>query len=383
MIVLRVIRAEGVRSAGRRAVERIQETARLAALLARGLRRRRESIPVLNVSPTAPSPRLGGIQAQLVARLRRERELRKVALLYPGILELPGAARRVAQGFDGALGEAVAITGARTIHLEGTFGAPVEALLRLHDAGLRVVVSVHDFSLLSNDPHELTFDPDRAALARRLLERATAVFPSAFLRDRFRELLGLPLERAAIIEPGIEAGSLPDRVSPARRRIAFAGSVRRHKGGHLLPELIRACDPNVEWHIFGGGDPDLLRPLRRLPRVLLHGYYRAGTLPALLVRHAIDLAVLPSIVPETFGLALSECWAAGVPAVAFAHGALAARIRVHGGGWGVPPGEGVAGIASVIQRWRSGELTTSVTPYVPTAAAAAAAHVELYARSDR
>ena len=55
--------------------------------------------------------------------------------------------------------------------------------------------------------------------------------------------------------------------------------------------------------------------MRRLPNVNVHGYYRAGALPSLLARYGIGLIVLPSIVPETFSLVLSEARLAGVAVV--------------------------------------------------------------------
>ena len=49
-----------------------------------------------------------------------------------------------------------------------------------------------------------------------------------------------------------------------------------------------------------------------------------------------DLALLPSIWPETWCYALSECWRAGLFVAAFDIGAPAERIREHGGGTLLP-----------------------------------------------
>ena len=163
-----------------------------------------------------------------------------------------------------------------------------------------------------------------------------------------------------------------------RRSIAFAGSVKPHKGGGLLPEIIRRSGDVAQWHVFGGGDAELLEPLRRLPRTSVHGYYRAGTLPSHLARNGVGLLVIPSIVPETFSLVLSEAWLAGVPVIAFDAGAPAERIRRDGGGWLVPLEEGAEGIAAVARKWLSGNLATDVPAKVPTGSEAALATIETY-----
>ena len=48
--------------------------------------------------------------------------------------------------------------------------------------------------------------------------------------------------------------------------------------------------------------------------------------------------MLPAIWPETWCYALSELWMAGLPVLAFDHGAPAERIRRAARGWLVPLG---------------------------------------------
>jgi glycosyltransferase involved in cell wall biosynthesis len=359
----RVARGEGLGSVARRGSERIEEAIDLQARITRGLFTRIGRAPLLNVLATPPSSRLGGLQIQLKARLREERALREVAFLHRGVLEVASCAwRSSAYGapLDRAIANALARTGARAIVIEGTAGVPIDSLLKFDN----VILAVHDLSLMG--------EPS----AQQLLRHARAViFPSAFLRDRHRAHFDLPHLAAHVIEPGTDGAPI-DRAGGVRH-IAYAGSVKRHKGGHLLPEIIAAF-PRQQWHIFGGGDEDLLRTLRHLPDVVVHGYYRAGALPALLARHDIGLALLPSIVPESYSLTLSECWLAGVPAVAFNHGAHAERIARDGGGWLAPLDEGSAGIVTLVRRWLAGELTTVVPTTTASPRDAALAHVALY-----
>jgi glycosyltransferase involved in cell wall biosynthesis len=352
---LRVLRTEGARSAWHRASERVAESVHRASLLARpaGI-----TVPILNVSMMGVAPRLGGVPTQLFFRLREERRLRDVALYAPGFLELPAGGRRV-----GSVREALAITGARVIHLEGTFGA------RLSDfADAELIVSVHE-----------------TGAPRELLEAArVVVYPSRFLREHYGiegEVIepGVPLIRPSgtFSPPGGEK-ALARALAPRERgeggrrpgeglRIAFAGAVQRHKGAHLLPELAERVQ--AEWHAFGGGDFPLPRNIRR------HGYYRAGALPALLRRYRIGRVVLPSIIEESFSLVLSECWQAGVPVVAFDHGAVAERIRAHGGGLLAPLSAGAVGLAELLT-----QDAPPVPQNIPTSAGAAKAYLSLYRR---
>ncbi|MCU1227999.1 MAG: hypothetical protein JWO97_883, partial [Acidobacteria bacterium] len=235
--ISRVARGEGLASAAMRAAERFGEGWRSRLQRARGAISPMPRPALVNVLTTAPWPRLGGVVVQLNARLAEERKLRDVALFHPGVLEAGSRAWRC-ESLD-----------ARNLIVEGAFdGLPPLP----DDASLLLVI--HDFTLLSNVA---------------LLNRArAAIFPSAFLRNAYRSVV--PTLEAFVIEPGIAEVAV--RNDAVRERIAFAGSVKRHKGGALLPAII-AATPSAEWHLLGGGDVELLRAL---PRHAVHGYYRAG-----------------------------------------------------------------------------------------------------------
>ncbi|HEX7828070.1 MAG TPA: glycosyltransferase [Thermoanaerobaculia bacterium] len=389
----RVLRGEGLASAARRTGERIADALRDARLRANATFTRSEGAAILNLSAWPIATRFGGVQVQLRSRLGAERAMRSVALLHPGglLMSRPRWHTRAIHDVRHALD----VTGAKAIHLENTDGAPLESLMHL---GVPLVVSIHDFSLFCARPHlveepigrfcDYSQDLERCARClqrtardqaehrargRALLESAaSAIFPSRFLLERHRELFSLPLNNAVVIAPGI--GTNAPRANPGRA-IAYVGAVKQHKGAHLLPQLIR---DDAQWHIFGGGDEALLRALRGRDNVTIHGYYRGGELPSLLVRHGIGLVVTPSIWPETFGLVLSEAWLAGVPVAAFDLGAPAERIREHGGGWLTPLASGADGLAQIIDEWRTGHRTTIVPRDIPTNAGAARTHIQHY-----
>ena len=404
-----VIRGEGVGSAVRRTQERIGEAAHRAALRLRGVFAGDAQASILNVASDGTSLRLGGLQAQLVARLDCERALRSVALVSPGVLDLSQPSRhtrRVSPEIATAIRDAITITGARTIHFEGMHGVPFAEVPRLIEDGFDVIISVHDFSLFCARPHLIeepsgTFcfysldldrchrclsqtwqvpqnaQGDRRTLARQILASAKRViFPSQFLLEKHREIFSMPELAGVVIEPAVLARISSGRDARAPRGIAYAGSAKRHKGAHMLAELAQRTGTAL--HIFGGGDEDRLRDLRSLPNVTVHGYYRVGELPSLLQKHGIGLVVVPSIWPEAHCLVISEAWLAGAAVAAFDLGAQAERIRAHGGGWLAPLESGADGLAAIANQWLAGSITTTPPRDIATPIDAARAHVELY-----
>jgi glycosyltransferase involved in cell wall biosynthesis len=432
----RVLRAEGLAALRERISDRVRETLRRRSFRSTASAAGLPAIPVLNLLPTAPTPRLGGMQAQLLTRIESEAERRPVALLYPEDagyrLEVVAARRRLALGFEGgtpptpvalrdaaferAVGRAAAEVGARALHVEGLASIPLGSLAELQRSGLALVLSVHDFSFFCPRPHllerpqlrfcdysrdrercarclaqdwpvDLRFQDGRREIARELLQAAAAVvYPSEFLRDRHLELFpGLPRERQRVIEPAVAAARGGTARRPGEvRHVAYIGQVQPHKGALLFEEVARMLPresfPNLHFSAFGGGDAELLHRLRRLPNVRVHGYYRSGSLVERLRRTRVDLALLLSIVPESYSLALSECLAAGVPVIAFDHGAIAERIRRHGGGLLVAPEEGAAGIAPLVAALAEGRQSPPPVPPAagPAPGTAVAAFQELY-----
>ncbi len=429
-----VLRWEGVRAAWDRVLDRLVERRRvqpfedLPADASWSAWSPGAPPPVVNLAPLPPVPRRGGSQLQLLDRLEAESRSRSVALLFPlekgWRLEWWDGARRARldsgahrAGTAAAAAWAATVSDARCVHLESVAGIPLQEVVELADGGLRLVLGVHDFSLFCRRPHLLELpaerfcgyctDLDRCAgclrvdggeapadqAARRaagaavLAAAAEVVYPSEFLRARHAELFpgsGRRLER--VVPPATTATAAPP--SPRGRRggnVALVGGVKPAKGGGLLPalwdELCRRRE-GLRGVVLGGGDPHLLAPLRGRTGLLVRGYYRAGALPALLARVGAAVAVLPSVVPETYGLVVDECLAAGVPVVAFDHGAVADRLRRWGAGRLVPVAAGAAGLAAAASEVLAGgsQVPPEIRAQLPTPAATAAAMLELYAR---
>ena len=286
-------------------------------------------------------------------------------------------------GLERAVAWAAGLCGATLLQVEGLAGMPLGSLLRLRESGLRLALAIHDFAAFCPRPHLLEslappapprfchysrdaarcarclgrdaaglapgFQEGRRELARQLLASAAAiVYPSSFLARTHDELFGgaggaaarviapagsSALFRAHSARPQCPQGS--QRSPRLPRHIAWVGAVQPHKGALVFEAAVRrlvAGGRRLRLSAYGGGDAEILARWRRLPGLRVRGYYRAGSLPPLLRRDGVDLALLLSVVPESYGLALDECAAAAVPVVAFDHGAVAERIAAAGSG---------------------------------------------------
>jgi glycosyl transferase family 1 len=386
--------------------------------------------PLVNLLSTPPDPRFGGVQAQYAARIGAESAGRPVATIYPeggGLrmdLESGGIRRslRTIVGnpgrrpavedrfFEEAVSELARRVGATSLHVENPAGFPLRSLARLVEV-FPAAVSIHDFTLncarsdLLEQPAgtfcgygasdrrchaclradrsvESDFPTAYRRAGRDLLSRAHAVvFPSSFLRSRFAELFpGIDSAGWVVIAPSGGPAAGPFAAESPIRRVAFVGSVTVQKGARELGRLFATLAPRfprVRWIAYGKGDPRELARLRSLGRIRVRGYHRTGTLPSLLRRDRIDLALALSVTPESYGLVVDECLSARVPVVAFDHGAPAERLR-GGGGVLVDPSRGAPGLAEAVGELLGG---TRVPPPFPGGFApenAAARHLVLY-----
>lgn len=215
--------------------------------------------------------------------------------------------------------------------------------------------------------------------ASALLGAAAArVVPSRFVAERLRaafagldfRVLGhgtdlLALARAA--RQGAGAGAEDAGTDRgARLSLAFLGTLIRPKGlDLLLRALALRRELPVQLRVAGlaGADAQYEAELRRFadadPRVELLGECSRSQVAALI--RGTDLLCLPSLLPETFSLAVHECAALGVPSLVADRGAPADLIRATGGG-GIVDGDTPeawssslsiwAGDAALRQRWR-------------------------------
>lgn len=422
----RVCRAEGAEAVRDRLIDRWQDSRQ--AMPALGPPRGDGSaVAVLNVSGVEVTARGGGVPLQLRARLRRECRERPVALLarqarggfrldywrgdrwhrhaFPGS-GWNGDPLIEEAGWVEAVETASRLTGARAVHVENLAGLSLVSLLQLARRERPLVLSLHDFTAFCRRPHlwqssgafcDYSTDDDRCrdclaasseafaidqpryrALAAQVLGAATTlVFPSEFLRARLSALV--PWDGAPpchVVSPGVEYPADTRRSIRRPNEVAFIGGGADHKGGARLASIARALVARgVSVTAYGGNGHHNLRQLRRVPNVRVRGYFRAGSLPALLAEQGAAVALLLSAVPESFSIALSDAWAAGVPVVAPAQGALRDRLRESGGALlsGLPSDDEVIAAIDRVRQQRD-----VATPVPPTAADAARRHLDIY-----
>jgi glycosyltransferase involved in cell wall biosynthesis len=327
------------------------------------------------------SARLGGVPTQTLARLRHEAGDRSVALLSraPGGLRLewrhagqawarllpcpPGSGDPLVEDVKwlGTVRAARKLVGARAVHLENLASLSLPAVDALAQDG-PCVLSLHDFGAFCRRAHlweasggfcDYSTDAERCrvcleasgetgsldqadhrARATAIARRVTGlVLPSRFLLEQLASTLAWPHDvPTAIVAPGIDIDPGASRSPRRPSQIAFLGGGAGHKGGQRLarlPAILAAHDLSVS--VYGGNGHHHLASIRRVDGVRVRGYYRAGSLSRLLAQQGAAVAVLLPHVPESFSLTLSEAWAAGVPVVAAAQGALTERLAAGGG----------------------------------------------------
>ncbi|MFQ5606382.1 MAG: glycosyltransferase family 4 protein [Candidatus Zixiibacteriota bacterium] len=180
-----------------------------------------------------------------------------------------------------------------------------------------------------------------APIIRRTLGRADAITaPSEFLISRVIEIDANAGSRATLIPFGIDFTRVEALKMSGKRD---SGEVRFLFFKHLLeiyaPELLlRAfagiCERFPQARLTLAGRGPLAGPLRELARQLgvenkvsLPGYVAPERAYEFISDH--DVMVMPTSVPEGFGMAALEAAALGLPVIASAHGAVS-EIVAHG-----------------------------------------------------
>jgi hypothetical protein len=283
------------------------------------------------------------------------------------ILELPGERRSLA--FDVAALERDAGTIARFLRARGVGILHVHSITRAVRAraaalarplGLRTIATLHDVMFLRADALEpdapAGADPSWIAETSQFLRSAAAVLaPSDYVANLARhhmpdlavEVLpnGSPPRRSvshAMSRPQFAAGR-------PRHTVAVLGAIGPHKGSAVLAELgPYLAGSGIAIVVIGYLDAQVTAGWRG-EHLFVHGPYHDEDLPALLRSYGVRLGLFPNRVPESFSYALSDLWDAAVPVLVPSEGALAERVRRHGGGWILPPGAGASEIAQALR----------------------------------
>lgn len=109
--------------------------------------------------------------------------------------------------------------------------------------------------------------------------------------------------------------------------IAVVGAIGQQKGARVveeLAELLEKQDPGAKISVIG-----TLNSAKSFDNLSVHGPYIPEELPVLLEKYRINVAIFPSIWPETFSYVAEELMVLGVPLVCFDLGAPAERVSKY------------------------------------------------------
>lgn len=164
---------------------------------------------------------------------------------------------------------------------------------------------------------------------------ATAASTVAHERVRARALA------SEVVAPGLDACFAPAPAAqrrPGPLRLVCIGTFGPGKGQLALAQALAAANVPCELVLLGAGtdQPSAIAALPRAPQLVLH---TRGVVPPAAVAAALhdsDLCVSWSR-SESFGMAVAEAAACGVPVLAFATGAIAEHVQHGANGWLLPP----------------------------------------------
>ena len=227
--------------------------------------------------------------------------------------------------------------------------------------GVPMIATLHDVLFLDAagfDTHgALRLDAAWLAEVREFIARCAAVVaPSQYIAQL--AAAHLPGANVEIVPNGIRAAAPGPRLDPregfkpgaSRQVVAIVGAIGPHKGSALVTEIAAALEgSDVVLVVIGYLDAQV-QPGWRGRHLFVHGPFAEGETGAWLDAYGASIVLFPNRVPESFSYALSEAWAARRPVIVPDQGALAERVRAHGGGWILPAHANAAAYAQLLRR---------------------------------
>ena len=241
--------------------------------------------------------------------------------------------------------------------IDGLIAAPTAAQLLPHAGRIRMTVLLHM-------PLATALDTRHDARAQRsegvVLAAATGVVvTSEWTRQQILTRYEIPACRVHVARPGVDRVAAPAR--PGRGQLLCVGTLGHHKGQDLLVEALAELG-DLDWRCVLAGpldrDPDFVGQLQT--RINRLGYGHRIRLTGCLTGAALsraytgsDLLIAPSRA-ETYGMAVTEALAHGLPVLASAVGGLPEALGASPDG--SRPGQLIqagdqAALAAAIRDW--------------------------------
>jgi len=206
-------------------------------------------------------------------------------------------------------------------------------------------------------PLAIPFFRYRTAFHARLLRLAhRIILPSSFLLPFWARYV--PASRLVVVPYGVDHATLRDSPHRDGVRFGYVGTIRPHKGLHVLVEALKnAGAAGASLDIWGDPQTDVeytqrLRAMARGASIVFKGPFRHDHLDDVLSN--IDVLVVPSLWAETGPLVVLEAFATGVPVIGSDLGGIRERILRHGNGLLFPPGD-VERLSALLRASAKGE----------------------------
>jgi glycosyltransferase involved in cell wall biosynthesis len=245
--------------------------------------------------------------------------------------------------------------------IDGLIASPTAVQLLPHAGRIRMTVLLHmPLATALGRRHDAS-----AQRSERVVLRAATgvVVTSEWTRQQLLTRYEIPACRVHVARPGVDRVAAHAR--PVRGHLICVGTLGRHKGQDLLVEALAELG-DLDWHCVLAGaldrDPDFVDQLQtRITRLGYgHRVRLTGVLTGAALSHAYttaDLLVAPSR-SETYGMAVTEALAHGLPVLAAAVGGLPEALGSNTDGTCpghlIPPGDPAA-LAAAIGDWLGDE----------------------------
>jgi glycosyltransferase involved in cell wall biosynthesis len=254
-----------------------------------------------------------------------------------------------------------AIPDGETVLIDGLIASPAAPQLLPHAGRIRMTVLLHMPLATALDTRH---DASAERSERVVLRTATGVVvTSEWTRQQILTRYAIPAHRVHVAQPGVDRVAAP--AQPVRGHLICVGVLGRHKGQDLLVEALAGLAER-DWHCVLAGpldrDPDFVEQLQTRITCLGYGHRvrLAGVLTGVALSHAYataDLLVAPSR-SETYGMAVTEALAHGLPVIAAAVGGLPEALGCTADGTRpgqlVPPGDPAA-LTAALRDWLDDE----------------------------